>query len=168
VLCRRITIRPGSPQDAEAIAILHETAFGRDDEARLAIALIEDSAPTISLVAECEGQIAGHVLFSALDAPVPCIALAPLAVAPQYREMQVGSTLVREGLRMAAEQGYRAAFVLGDNAYYERFGFRSHLADPFDAPWQGRHFMAMELQDGALAGQGGELRYPPQFYGSDY
>lgn len=168
MLCRRITIRPGAPQDAEAIAILHETAFGRDAEARLALSLIEDAVPTISLVAECDGHLAGHVLFSALEAALPCVALAPLAVAPQYREMQVGSSLVSEGLRLAAEQGYRAAFVLGDNAYYERFGFKSHLADPFDAPWQGSHFMALELHDGALAGQGGELRYPAQFYGSDY
>lgn len=168
MLCNRIQLRPSISADAEAIAILHETAFGRDDEARLALSLIADEVPTISLVAECDGRIVGHVLLSALEAAIPAVSLAPLAVAPEFREMQVGTSLVREALRQAEANGYRAVFVLGDNAYYERFGFKSTLATAFDAPWSGNGFMALELSDGALAGQGGSLRYPAQFFGSDY
>ncbi len=164
VLCNRLTIRHSSEADAAAIAIVVTNAFGQPQEADLALALIAAPERTISLVAECNGRIVGHVLLTEIGAPTRAVALAPLAVEPEFREMQIGVALVREGLAQAAGEGYQAAFVLGRNAYYERFGFRSPLADSFDVPWQGAQFMALELTPGALAGKSGALVYPDAFF----
>lgn len=162
--CRQLTVRPSAARDETAIAVVQTEAFGRPYEARLALSLIHAPQTTISLVAECEGRIVGHILLSAIEAPVPAMALAPLAVLPEFREMLVGTALVREGIARAAEAGYQAIFVLGDNLYYERFGFSSSLADPFEVGWQGRNFMALELVEGCLSGKHGKLAYPEAFF----
>lgn len=164
--CRQLTIRPSVAADETAIAVVQTEAFGRPYEARLALSLIHSPQTTISLVAECENRIVGHVLLSAIEAPVPSMALAPLAVLPEFREMLVGTALVREGISRAAHTGIHAIFVLGDNLYYERFGFSSTLADPFEVGWQGRNFMALELVEGCLAGKAGKLAYPEAFFNS--
>lgn len=164
MLCNRLTIRHATEADAAAIAVVVASAFGRPQEADLALKLIAAPQHTISLVADCNGRIVGHVLLTQIEAPARAVALAPLAVEPEFREMQIGVALVREGLAQAASAGYEAAFVLGRNAYYERFGFKSPLADSFDVPWQGAHFMALELTPGALAGKSGALIYPDAFF----
>jgi putative acetyltransferase len=167
-LSQRLKLRPSKKADHAAIAQLLRKAFAGKFEEALALALIESDTPTISLVGQCDGRIAGHVLLSEIGAPVKAMALAPLAVLPAFREMQVGSRLVEEAIRCAAKAGYEAIFVLGDNPYYERFGFASAPADAFDVVWQGPHFMALELKPGVLAGKTGRLNYPAAFFGSDY
>jgi putative acetyltransferase len=162
--CKELTIRPSGPADETAIAVVQTEAFGRPYEARLALSLIHAPETTISIVAQCEGKIVGHILLSPVAAPVPSMALAPLAVLPEYREMQVGTALVRAALERAREMGTQAVFVLGDNLYYGRFGFSSELADPFEVGWQGRNFMALELEEGCLAGKHGRLEYPEAFF----
>ncbi len=164
MLCQKLTIRPSTPDDRDAIHDVESRAFGRDAEANLVDQLIPAPDHTISLVAVCDGKIIGHVLLTEITAPVKAMALAPLAVAPAYREMQVGSSLVRQAIGMASGMGYAALFVLGDTNYYRRFGFSSSLADPFDIEWQGKHFMALELLQGALKGKSGRLAYPEPFY----
>jgi len=168
VLDDRLRLRGSRKADRPAIAILHRHAFGRDGEAKLALALMADRKPTISLVGECDRKIVGHVLLSEIGAPVKALALAPLAVAASHREMQIGSRLVAEAIGCARKAGYEAIFVLGDNSYYERFGFASPAADPFDIDWQGPHFMVLELKPGVLKGKKGRLEYPAVFFGSDY
>ncbi|MEZ5871329.1 MAG: N-acetyltransferase [Nitratireductor sp.] len=164
MLCNRMKIRESDIGDQEAIASVQAGAFGRDDEAQLSLGLISAPPQTISFVAECNGQVVGHVLLTEIGAPVRAMALAPLGVLPQFREMQVGSMLVRAAVEKARQAGYEVIFVLGDNSYYERFGFVSHKADPFDVKWQGPHFMALELRDGALSGKSGKLKYPEAFF----
>ena len=163
MLCDRLIIRPSRPEDQSAILSLERKAFGRAQEARLVDQLIPAPQYTISLVAECDGQIIGHVLLTEIGAPVKALALAPLAVSSDYREMQVGSALVRAAIETAKAGGFDAIFVLGDVLYYERFGFSGKLADPFSVRWQGRHFMALELRDGVLKGRRGKLEYPEPF-----
>lgn len=163
MFCDRLKIEPSSEADLAAIFDVEREAFDREAEARLALALIAAPVPTISLVARGGRGVIGHVLMTEITAPVRAMALAPLAVARKYREMQVGSRLVAEAIRCAGSSGYEAVFVLGDNLYYERFGFRSGLADSFDVEWQGPHFMALELAPGALRGRRGKLTYPPEF-----
>ncbi|MCB1451198.1 MAG: N-acetyltransferase [Nitratireductor sp.] len=164
MLCKKLTIRESADDDASAIVTVQSEAFGRKDEADLSLQLISAPPHTISLVAECNGDIAGHVLLTEIGAPVRAMALAPLAVLPKFREMQVGSILVKAAIEKAKAAGYEAIFVLGDNAYYERFGFVSNKADPFDIKWQGPHFMALELHEGALGGKSGKLHYPEAFF----
>lgn len=163
MLCDRVTIRPSRPEDQAGILSVERKAFGRKQEARLVDQLIPAPQYTISLIAECDGRIIGHVLLTEIGAPVKALALAPLAVLAEFREMQVGSRLVRTAIETAKTDGYEAIFVLGDVLYYERFGFSGKLADPFSVRWQGRHFMALELKDGSLKGRRGKLEYPEPF-----
>jgi putative acetyltransferase len=163
MLCDKLTIRASTSKDVKAIRKVEKQAFGRKAEANLVDQLIPAPEHTISLVAVCDGMIIGHLLLTEITAPLKALALAPLAVVPEYREMQVGSELVREGIRLSREAGFGAIFVLGDAYYYERFGFSSSLADPFDVIWQGRNFLGLELADGALKGKKGPLNYPEPF-----
>jgi putative acetyltransferase len=71
--------------------------------------------------------------------------------------------LIRDGLLRARTDGWASVFVLGDPAYYNRFGFHASLAEGFDSPYAGAHLMALSLSENALAERAGELRYPPAF-----
>ena len=164
MLCEQLTIRTTKKADLPAVAIIQETAFGRLAEAKLTLDLIGSAARTISVLAECGNKPVGHVLFTEIGAPIPSLALAPLGVLPDYRELQVGTALVKAGLEKARKAGYAAVFVLGDRGYYERFGFTSEKADPFKIDWQGPHFMGLELKEKALARRKGRLVYPEAFF----
>ena len=122
-----LAIRDEQGADAAAVRALHCAAFAGSAEADLGAALTASRFNEISLVAIEEGAVVGHILFSRLEAPMPALALAPLAVDRELRRRGIGTVLVREGLARATEEGWGAVFVLGDPAYYARFGF--NLAD---------------------------------------
>lgn len=156
-------IRQSRDEDLRAIRSVVERAFERRAEADLVEALLDEPVATISLVAEEGGSIVGHVLFSELGGLDGAMALAPVAVAPERQKRGIGSTLIASALAAAGGKGYRAVFVLGEPAYYGRFGFRAELAAGADVPWKGRYFMAIELVPGALEGFCGPLTYPAAF-----
>ena len=96
-----VLIRPESVADHEAVRHVNRLAFGRDAEARLVDALRDGGYVRVSLVAEMEGQVVGHILFS--DVPiitgagtVPALALAPMAVMPEFQNQGIGSALVQQ------------------------------------------------------------------------
>lgn len=163
-----VTVRPEEPQDHAAIRKLVTAAFGQEAEARLVDALRDQSYSRLALVAERNGEIVGYLLFSDLpiecpSGTVPALALAPLAVAPAVQRTGIGSQLMREGLRRAANAGHRIVVVLGHPDYYPRFGFSAALAKRLSSPYSGDAFMALELAAGALDGVSGEVKYPPPF-----
>lgn len=155
-------IRPELRHDETAISTLIERAFGQPDEARLVERLRADGDLVLSLVAETEGDIAGHILFSRMDAPFRALGLAPLSVAPGRQRGGIGAALVREGLERARAAGWDAVFVLGDPAYYRRFGFSAELAGGFTSPYAGPHFMVLSLA-GPLPSMAGPVAYAPAF-----
>jgi putative acetyltransferase len=159
----KLVVRISTEDDEPEIAAIHRLAFGRDGESELALDLIRSQIETISIVAQCDERVIGHILLTEIAASVRAVILAPLAVDSKYRELQIGSTLVRTALEIAKNAGFEAVFVLGDPLYYERFGFSSQKADPFVVAWQGPHFMAVELRENALAGKGGKLQVPQAF-----
>jgi putative acetyltransferase len=165
---RNLTVRGETAEDRDAIYEIHRQAFGREEEPRLVDALREGDYCRLSLVAEEDGRVVGHVLFSDLPivtrtGMVPALALAPLAVLPSQQRQGIGSCLVREGLRICAAAGHRVVVVLGHSNYYPRFGFSAQQAERLKAPFSGPSFMALELVPGALADVRGEVRYPPPF-----
>ena len=91
----------------------------------------------------------------------PAVALAPLAVAADLRRRGIGAALVRRGLALLAERGEQLVFVLGDPAYYARFGFDPGAAGSFQSPYAGPRFMALRLARSAP--MNGIVRYPPAF-----
>jgi predicted N-acetyltransferase YhbS len=163
-----IVVREERPEDLEAIREVNRQAFGREDEARLVDALRDGGYVRVSLVAEEVGRVVGHIRFS--DLPIVthvgtlhALALAPVAVLPEYQRQGIGSRLIREGLRACAEEGHRIVVVLGHPDYYPRFGFSAQRAGRLKAPFSGPAFMALELVPGALENVAGEVRYPPPF-----
>lgn len=166
-----VELRTERPGDADAIRDVHRRAFQRDDEGRLVAALRSQGLVAVSLVAERDGKVIGHVLFSDLtietsQGAVPALALAPVAVLPEAQSQGVGSRLIHAALDRCRELGHTTVFVLGEPGYYRRFGFSAELAAPLDSPYRGPYFMALELVPGALSGlKGSSVVYPPPFRG---
>jgi putative acetyltransferase len=147
-------IRYARPGDRAAIAEILTAAFGRADEARLVERLRADEDAIFELVAEEAGAIAGHIFFSRLWADRTGLygALAPLAVRPERQREGLGSNLVRTGLECAREFGCHGLLVLGDPAYYGRFGFSADEARGVVAPYRGLPaFQALALEEGAFS-----------------
>lgn len=130
-------------------------AFGREDEAVLVAGL----TPQISLVAEEEGELVGHVLLSALEAPFRALALAPLSVEPVWQRHGVGSALMRAAIARA--KGWDAIILLGDPDFYTRFGFSVDLAAGYACAYAGPYLMVLPLVDDLPAT--GRLIYPQAF-----
>jgi putative acetyltransferase len=167
-----ITIRKETPADRAAIFEVNLRAFGQPAEATLVDALRRDGdfIPELSLVAEREGKVAGHILFPpiTLESPagsVPAVALAPMAVLPELQRRGIGSLLVKEGLAACRRLGHRIVIVVGHPEYYQRFGFVSARTRGIEAPFPvpDEAFMAIALAEGSLEGVHGTVRYPPAF-----
>jgi putative acetyltransferase len=88
------------------------------------------------------------------------LGLAPVAVRPSFQKQGVGATLIREGLDRAKDEGWMCVFVLGDPAYYGRFGFRVESAIGYSSPYSGPHFMALPFSE---VPKTGEIIYPEPF-----
>jgi putative acetyltransferase len=123
----------------------------------------------ISLVAEHEREIVGHIMFSPVSlaghADSKIMGLAPMAVAPEHQRIGIGSALVVAGLEHCKRIGIGAVVVLGHPRYYPRFGFvpatRFGMVSEYDAPEEA--FMALELLPGYLGRKAGVIRYHPAF-----
>ena len=163
MIIQQTVFRIAKESELDTVVALQTSAFRQKDEGKLVQQLVSSKTTTLSILAEFRREIIGHVLLSQIKAPIKAAVLAPLAVLAPYREMQIGSELVRHAIKLAREQGYQAIFVLGDTNYYERFGFSGQLTNNFDCQWQGRNFMVKELSENALKGQSGTLTYPKAF-----
>jgi len=127
------TIRPETVRDYAAIADLHARAFGNRSHEPIIVTLLRQRAafdPELSLVAERDKRIVGHVLFSPhtirlLGHPVRAVNLAPIAVEPAQQGQGIGGALIEEGHRMARARGCAVSFLLGHSSYYPRFGYRT-------------------------------------------
>ncbi len=159
---------PSDSQERSVVHSIHEAAFGRPDEADLVDKLRSEGATLLSLVAELEQQIVGHILFTRMwietsTGPVSAAALAPVAVLPAHQRLGIGEQLIRGGLELLRAQGERIVIVLGHPDYYSRFGFSSQKAHSLESPFPPEGFMALELSLGALEGVRGKVRYPASF-----
>lgn len=154
-------IRREAPGDEPSIHRVHLLAFSSSAEPDLVDALRRSGSAVLSLVAEIDGEIVGHVLFSRLDAPMRALALAPVGVLPERQGRGVGSLLIRTGLREAQKEGWSAVFVVGDPAYYERFGFNVGAAESFQSPYAGEFFQVCLFD--ASGPRQGAIAYPAPF-----
>lgn len=164
-----VHIRAECDADRERTFAVVESAFGSRLEADLVDALRRSAEPQISLVAEVDGEVAGHVFFSPItietDGPAPRAAqLSPVAVLPELQNRAIGSALIHAGLAECRAVGWSAVFLVGNPVYYARFGFR--LAGPLGFSYPGPldpYLQLLELEAGALAGVGGRIRLHPAF-----
>jgi putative acetyltransferase len=167
-----LVLRPEGKGDFDAVRKLNKKAFKGNSESKLIDALREADVfiPALSLVAEKGGKVVGHILFTPIvikdaGAAVPALALAPMAVLPEFQGQGIGTALAKYGLEECRKLGHKIVIVVGHPEYYPRFGFvkagEKDLALPFEAPED--IFMALELVSGGLAGVRGTIEYPREF-----
>ena len=158
-------IRLEGPGDQPAIRDLLEAAFPDRAEADLVDALRRTRALALSLVAEMDDYVVGHVAFSRLFveegvARSKAVALAPLAVYTEYQDKGIATRLVREAHAVLASRGETLSVVLGEPQYYRRFGYSHARAARFECEYQSPYLMAVSF---GAAPYEGRLVYPPPF-----
>ncbi|MBE9179829.1 N-acetyltransferase [Oculatella sp. LEGE 06141] len=169
-----MTIRSATPFDDAAIAAVHQQAFARPNEARVVerIRQSERYLPTLSLVAEQDGAIVGHILFSLIDLVnneivLPVLGLAPLAVHPGWQHQGIGSALVLAGLTSAAATDAPLIVVLGHPSFYQRFGFEPAsqfgITAPFPVPDEAFMVKWLKPQQDSGDRYQGRVIYPAAF-----
>ncbi|MGW4646442.1 GNAT family N-acetyltransferase [Kitasatospora sp. NPDC004289] len=164
-----VSTRVELPEDAPATRRVHMAAFPGPDEADLVDALRRDHAwlPELSVVAVDERDlVVGHALLTRLEVGGgEALALAPVAVAPEWQRQGVGQLLVRAVLEAAAAAGEQLVVVLGDPSYYGQFGFtpaaEHAVTGPFEVPAE--YFQALRLPGANGSTPSGHCRYPEPF-----
>jgi putative acetyltransferase len=163
-VCRQ----PRCDELAAALAI-QRAAFGRADEAALVDRLRQSGDDPCEWLADVDGQVVGHVMYSRVrieHGDGGCaLGLAPLAVLPTWQRRGIGGALVRHSLDALRRAGKaRCVVVLGDPAYYTRFGFApAAQVGLHDVYGGGGSFMALALHAGGCAGCHGRVDYAPAF-----
>ena len=163
-----VKVRDAKPSDADGIRAVHFAAFQTEQEAQLFDKLTLAGDALISLVAEEEGLIIGHALFSRMDVEgdgkvIAAMGLAPVAVVPDWQGQGLGTALIHAGLRVAESRGADLVFVLGEPRFYRRFGFDTKVAEAFRSPYSGPHFQALVLEPRFKAPAEGRADYAPAF-----
>ncbi|MCK1514048.1 N-acetyltransferase [Bradyrhizobium sp. 190] len=156
-------VRLETPGDVAAIRIVEEIAFGQSAEAQLVDDLRAAGDSVFSLVAVDDGTVVGHALFSRMEAPFPALALGPVAVLHEHRRTGFGSRLIRQGIARSEAAGWQGIFVLGDPAFYRRFGFDAGKASGFISPYAGPHLMALPVGRSELPTDTGIVQHAPAF-----
>jgi len=164
-----MSIRREESRDVQQVRAVNIGAFGTDAEADIVDTLRSEAAESLSLVAEDNDEIVGHIMFSPVrivGAPdLRAVALAPMAVTPQRQRTGIGSELIRAGFDECRRSGAGAVFVVGHPSYYPRFGFSPASNFGFKCEFDVRDevFMAAELIPGALAGRSGTVYFHEVF-----
>jgi len=164
-----MNIRPETEKDKTAIQEINQSAFETFSEAKLVNLLREQSNPIISLIAEEDRQVVGHIMFSPVSlsgsSDLKIMGLAPMAVLPKYQRKGIGSALIQVGLDGCKKLGFGAVVVLGHTNYYPGFGFipatRFGINCEYDVPEEA--FMVMELQPSYLTEAKGKVKYHSAF-----
>jgi len=166
-----LEIRQEQPEDHQAIRLVNDRAFGRPEEADIVETLRARCPDLLSLVAEVEGRIVGHVLFSPATIEGSGgvrhgMGLAPMAVLPEFQRQGIGSSLARTGLEMLRAGGCPFVIVLGHPDYYPRFGFEPASRYGICSPWPdipAEAFLVLFFGDPPASDVSGTARYRPEF-----
>lgn len=165
-------IRQESYKDYKEIYKLIEEAFstaehtdGNEQDLVAALRKGNSFIPELSLVAEIDGKVAGHILFTkAKVGNDEVLVLAPLSVKPRYQKQGIGTALIIEGHKIAKRLGYKYSLVLGSETYYPRTGYipaeRFGIIVPDGIPSE--NFMVIKLQENAEA-ISGVVTYAKEF-----
>ncbi|MFH1941183.1 MAG: N-acetyltransferase [bacterium] len=168
----KITIRAETKEDYLRITEINDLAFGQPNEGKLVekLRLTERFIPELSLVAEIEGVVVGHILLYPITirsgkVQHDTLSLGPMSVMPNFQRSGIGSIMVIRGLQTAKALGHESVIVIGHPDYYPRFGFKRTVGwgirSPFDVPDEA--FMALELKPNALRDKSGIVQYPKTF-----
>lgn len=172
-----ITIRKEESKDFKAVFNLIEKAFEpeqmSDHKEQFLVERLRRSdafIPELSLIAEIEGKIVGHILTTKLKIKnktneFDSLALAPVSVLPEFQGKGIGGKLILESHEIAKELGYKSIILLGHEKYYPKFGYKQAnkfgIELPFEVPKE--NCMAIELVENGLKDVSGMVEYPKEF-----
>ena len=165
-----MNIRDEQDSDIEKIWNVNSDAFETDAEANLVNTLRNSGCTFISMVAETENKVIGHILFTPVELSenknnLKIMGLAPMAVLNQYQKKGIGSSLIKAGLERCQLLGCDAVVVLGHPDYYPKFGFvpsiKYGIKSEFDVPDE--VFMILEIVSGSLKNHSGIIKYHEAF-----
>lgn len=172
----QVHIRQETINDLNDVFEINCKAFKGEAEAKLVDKLRETAAwiPELSLIALVEDKVVGHILFSRVkilssrrNKVFDTIALAPMAVLPEYQRTGIGNLLLTNGLQKAKEMQFTSVFVLGHKLYYPKFGFKParlwSIKTVFPVSEKG-DFMAIELKSNSLKKVSGVIEFSGPFY----
>ena len=167
-----VEIRQENKNDYEEIYNVVKTAFetaehsdGNEQDLVVALRNSDSFIPELSLVAIKDNKIVGHILFTKIKiGNHEELALAPLAVLPEYQKQGIGSKLIQQGHKIAKELGYHYSIVLGSETYYPKFGYVPAIQYGIKAPFEvsNENFMAIKLND-TDAEIKGSVQYAKEF-----
>ncbi len=173
----KIVIRQETPTDFPFVFVLIKEAFKNepfsDFTEQFLVERLRKSAtfiPELSMVAELEGEIIGHIILTEIKIvndfqSFDSLALAPVSIKPDYQNKGIGGQLILQAHAKAIELGYKSVVLLGHKDYYPRFGYEKAskfaIKLPFDVPDE--NCMAIELVEGGLNGVTGMVEYPKEF-----
>ena len=173
-----IKLRQENEKDYKSVFQLIEKAFEHEEysdhkEQFLVERLRKSNAfiPELSIVAELENKIIGHILLTKLEIKndsesFESLALAPVSVLPEFQGKGIGSKLILQSHKTAKDLGYKSIILLGHQDYYPRFGYelceKYNIEMPFDVPAE--NCMVIVLVENGLAGVSGKVVYPPAFF----
>jgi len=155
-------IRAEKVSDVVAREALLDACFGENRQARTCQRLRDGRAPAdgLALSAVAQGRLIGTVrLWHVSAGGIPALVLGPLAVGSAFRKLGVGAALMDHALAAARSRGHRAVLLLGDAAYYSRFGFSAAKTGELTLPGAYEHerLLGLELAEGALDGAWGMI-----------
>jgi putative acetyltransferase len=164
-------VREERDGDDFAVRRVHELAFSRESEAGLVDMLRSECTVRTSLVAERDGEVVGHALFTPVEVGhgagrAAGMVLAPIAVLPKMQRLGVGSALVRAGIERLRANGCACIVVIGRPEYYRRFGFvpasRYGARCEWDVPDDA--FMLLLLDEAIEERLKGSVTFRQEFY----
>jgi putative acetyltransferase len=165
-----ISIRQEKPEDIPLIYSVHEQTFKRDAEAKLADKLRQTCADHLSLVADDNGTIAGHIMFTPVliknGKEIQGMGLAPMAVLPSRQRRGLGTLLVKTGLQILQDKGCPFVIVLGHPDYYPRFGFQPASRFNIKSQWEGvpdEAFMILVMDEKVMSNVSGTALFSDKF-----
>jgi putative acetyltransferase len=166
-----IAIRAERSEDAARVRQINELAFGQSAEADLVDKLRLSCPNALSLVADDDGDVVGHILFTPVvveshERSVFGMGLAPMAVLPERQRQGIGLQLVSRGLDILLERRCPFVVVVGHPHYYPRFGFERASKHGLASQWEGTAddaFMVMVMDDEAMRRVSGVARYRDEF-----
>ena len=173
-----IHIRQETPEDYLEVFNVVEAAFKTmpfsDQTEQFLVERLRKSEsfiPELSLIAEKEGEIVGHILLTKIKIvseqnSFDSLTLAPVSVKPEYQNQGIGGQLIKTAHEKAKELGFKSVVLLGHKDYYPRFGYEKAskygIELPFDVPEE--HCMVVELVENGLKEVSGIVEYDKEFY----
>ncbi len=173
-----ISLRQETDTDYEAVFKVIEEAFSEvvdsDNKEHFLVERLRNSEafiPELSIIAESDGSIIGHILLTRIqitndDESFSSLALAPVSVLPAFQKKGIGGQLIVEAHKIAKSLGHQSIVLLGHESYYPKFGYelasKYNITIPFEAPEE--NCLVIKLVRDGLNGVSGAVEYAKEFY----